>query len=115
MSFFFSSRRRHTRLQGDWSSDVCSSDLIWDLVLHTAYWKCMVRRRLLRDPGIAFPRDGADWPALPDHPDNGAWKRDRDLLDEQHRLLHNAIAMLEPTELGRRGWRSKWRVKAEIY
>src|SRR6266446_1846122 len=27
MVFFFSSRRRHTRLQGDWSSDVCSSDL----------------------------------------------------------------------------------------
>src|SRR6266446_5332530 len=31
--FFFSSRRRHTRLQGDWSSDVCSSDLdLTDLV-----------------------------------------------------------------------------------
>src|SRR5256885_16859716 len=29
--FFFSSRRRHTRLQGDWSSDVCSSDLMDDL------------------------------------------------------------------------------------
>src|SRR5256885_14053915 len=28
VSFFFSSRRRHTRLQGDWSSDVCSSDLV---------------------------------------------------------------------------------------
>src|SRR5256885_8158776 len=27
VDFFFSSRRRHTRLQGDWSSDVCSSDL----------------------------------------------------------------------------------------
>src|SRR5207248_4125009 len=26
-SFFFSSRRRHTRSYGDWSSDVCSSDL----------------------------------------------------------------------------------------
>src|SRR2546426_5332158 len=26
--FFFSSRRRHTRLQGDWISDVCSSDLL---------------------------------------------------------------------------------------
>src|SRR5690348_17824518 len=25
--FFFSSRRRHTRWTGDWSSDVCSSDL----------------------------------------------------------------------------------------
>src|SRR5205807_4022488 len=34
--FFFSSRRRHTRLQGDWSSDVCSSDLLavaWILVV----------------------------------------------------------------------------------
>src|SRR2546421_6992679 len=27
-SFFFSSRRRHTRSDRDWSSDVCSSDLI---------------------------------------------------------------------------------------
>src|SRR6266480_7959802 len=26
--FFFSSRRRHTRLTCDWSSDVCSSDLL---------------------------------------------------------------------------------------
>src|ERR1022692_2692639 len=31
--FFFSSRRRHTRLQGDWSSDVCSSDLLVLLAL----------------------------------------------------------------------------------
>src|SRR2546430_5149304 len=28
-SFFFSSRRRHTRFDCDWSSDVCSSDLSW--------------------------------------------------------------------------------------
>ena len=33
---FFSSRRRHTRLQGDWSSDVCSSDLPMSLLL----WGC---------------------------------------------------------------------------
>src|SRR2546426_2323201 len=32
--FFFSSRRRHTRLQGDWSSDVCSSDLFRPLIPH---------------------------------------------------------------------------------
>src|SRR5947209_16079799 len=30
--FFFSSRRRHTRYWRDWSSDVCSSDLINPLV-----------------------------------------------------------------------------------
>src|SRR5256885_3188777 len=37
--FFFSSRRRHTRLQGDWSSDVCSSDL--DLGAHP----CLMQER----------------------------------------------------------------------
>src|SRR2546430_11216919 len=30
MLFFFSSRRRHTRFDCDWSSDVCSSDLVWN-------------------------------------------------------------------------------------
>src|SRR5205085_6453603 len=29
--FFFSSRRRHTRFDCDWSSDVCSSDLLLEL------------------------------------------------------------------------------------
>src|SRR3712207_8477664 len=31
MFFFFSSRRRHTRYWRDWSSDVCSSDLLFSL------------------------------------------------------------------------------------
>src|SRR5258706_15129726 len=34
-SFFFSSRRRHTRLVSDWSSDVCSSDLGYDVIDHS--------------------------------------------------------------------------------
>src|SRR5207248_7966694 len=34
--FFFSSRRRHTRSYGDWSSDVCSSDLAHIKPLHLA-------------------------------------------------------------------------------
>ena len=88
---------------------------IWDLVLHTAYWKCMVRRRLLRDPEISFPRGGANWPALPEPPNEGAWQRDRALLDEQHRLLRRAIATLKPSALGERGWRSKWRIEQEVY
>src|SRR2546426_8840182 len=52
--FFFSSRRRHTRLQGDWSSDVCSSDLKVSpegllragAELRAAHW------RLQRDAGL---------------------------------------------------------------
>src|ERR1039457_4605591 len=36
---FFSSRRRHTRLQGDWSSDVCSSDLRgWTALRRGRHW-----------------------------------------------------------------------------
>src|SRR5690242_6754716 len=35
--FFFSSRRRHTRLTCDWSSDVCSSDLFQDSGISASY------------------------------------------------------------------------------
>src|SRR5206468_5414077 len=33
--FFFSSRRRHTRSDRDWSSDVCSSDLLCTTIIET--------------------------------------------------------------------------------
>src|SRR5438876_5604672 len=36
-SFFFSSRRRHTIWTGDWSSDVCSSDLLDDHPAHQGH------------------------------------------------------------------------------
>src|SRR5215467_15407812 len=48
-SFFFSSRRRHTRLQGDWSSDVCSSDLYpeCDCILRSGARVATNRKRVL--------------------------------------------------------------------
>src|ERR1017187_10616026 len=36
---FFSSRRRHTRYIGDWSSDVCSSDLFGSLSAQKPVWQ----------------------------------------------------------------------------
>src|SRR6266487_7193994 len=42
--FFFSSRRRHTRWTGDWSSDVCSSDLRI-LVRKIEFRKCLADQR----------------------------------------------------------------------
>src|SRR5256885_6215526 len=49
--FFFSSRRRHTRLQGDWSSDVCSSDLGSSSLRNTSH------QRLARTTDDASSRD----------------------------------------------------------
>src|SRR5256885_7205929 len=40
--FFFSGRRRHRRLQGDWSSDVCSSDLEWLVARPDAFERAAV-------------------------------------------------------------------------
>src|SRR5256885_6919043 len=49
--FFFSSRRRHTRLQGDWSSDVCSSDLQLHAPGGGAFGQLLRRQRSIRDHG----------------------------------------------------------------
>src|SRR6266542_6537199 len=47
--FFFSSRRRHTRCYRDWSSDVCSSDLLHDI---TALARLLSERvKDFHDPG----------------------------------------------------------------
>src|SRR5690348_17917316 len=47
--FFFSSRRRHTRWTGDWSSDVCSSDLAGlDPCRFLRHTKCPARRKSAR-------------------------------------------------------------------
>src|SRR5207248_4893500 len=51
--FFFSSRRRHTRSYGDWSSDVCSSDL------------SMIETWLLRLSIIdLYARVASSWPCI---------------------------------------------------
>src|SRR5256885_2836670 len=51
--FFFSSRRRHTRLQGDWSSDVCSSDL--ELAAPLVAWSTFLYAVLLLVIVLAMP------------------------------------------------------------
>src|SRR5207249_8685248 len=56
--FFFSSRRRHTRSKRDWSSDVCSSDLVLWAITETPYgtW----RREFIFDP-LLFFRQKVHW------------------------------------------------------
>src|SRR5256885_14019101 len=59
--FFFSSRRRHTRLQGDWSSDVCSSDLSGETVAllgPSGVGKSVLLKHII---GLIKPDSGEVW------------------------------------------------------
>src|SRR5256886_9562795 len=63
LCFFFSSRRRHTRFDCDWSSDVCSSDLN-DTHGHAAGDACLQHFTLMAQtrlrPGDMLARTGGD-------------------------------------------------------
>src|SRR3989440_4837003 len=48
--FFFSSRRRHTRSDRDWSSDVCSSDLMVSAYAFSGSWWMAMQTRAT--PGV---------------------------------------------------------------
>jgi hypothetical protein len=87
---------------------------IWEIVLHAAYWKYIVRRRVTRDTSGSFPRHGSNWFPLPRRPDGRAWRADLALLKEQHRLLRAAIARFPSRRLAARAWRSSWTNGATI-
>jgi hypothetical protein len=79
------------------------SNSIWRIVLHCAYWKYAVRRRLTGEGKRgSFARAGSNWLPLPEPADAVAWKADVALLDTEHRALRAAIAALPPARLGER-------------
>ena len=88
---------------------------IWELVLHTAYWKCIARKRLTRDPGLEFPRAPANFPAVPRKPSAALWRQDVVLLRKEHRLLREVIARFPAARVGRRAWHSRWTNVETIY
>lgn len=72
---------------------------IAEQVLHAAYWKYTVRRRLRGDDRGSFPLKGSNWFALPDGFDEATWLAWRKILDEQHRLLREAVAAVPAADL----------------
>src|SRR5690242_21206220 len=57
--FFFSSSRRHTRLTCDWSSDVCSSDLVIGADEHRKYYTRQALVELLTSHGFRIEQERA--------------------------------------------------------
>ena len=72
---------------------------IWEIVVHAAYWKYIVRRRLCGEKKGSFPLDGSNWFARPETAGDKAWKHDVALLDKQHELLRDAVGLVAPKKL----------------
>lgn len=88
---------------------------IWEIALHTAYWKYIIHRKLTGGKRGAFPRKPSDWPKLPAAADSKAWKADLDLLVEYHELLRKAVIDFPPSKLNSRATNSKYRYVQLIY
>ena len=88
---------------------------IWELVMHAAYWKYAVKRKLLNEKRGSFPCKGSNWFARPQELTTVAWKEDQRLLDEIHRDLRKAIASLNPRILDRKLTGSSYRHAKLIY
>ncbi len=64
---------------------------IWEVALHTAYWKYAVRRRLVGEKRGSFPLKGSNWFRRPGKLSEAAWRSDVALLDEIHKSMRQAI------------------------
>jgi len=74
---------------------------IWQLVLHAAYWKYIVRRALTEDEAARFPRSPSNFPRVPEPPTQAALRKDVALLVQEHRRLRDAVAAFPGTRLDR--------------
>ena len=72
---------------------------IWELAIHAAYWKYVVRRKLAGLARGSFGLKGSNWIASPDAPDARAWKDVLALLEREHRELREVIAGLSDADL----------------
>jgi len=97
--------RRVTPEQASWRASDGRHN-IWEIVVHTAYWKYAVARRFTGDARGSFPLKGSNWFRRPStQPASGssakAWKADLDLLDDMHASLRAVVMRLTPKELAR--------------
>lgn len=67
---------------------------IWEETLHAAYWKYAVRRRMEGGKRGSFALKGHNFFARPEKGklNEAAWRADKALLEQEHRLLRAAVA-----------------------
>lgn len=72
---------------------------IWEIVVHCAYWKYVVRRRILGEKKGSFPLKGSNWFQRSTDLTEQGWREDVKLLESCHASLLEAVAQLNDQEL----------------
>jgi len=72
---------------------------IWEIVIHCAYWKYIVRRRILGEKKGSFYLKGSNWFTVQRPPDLRTWRRDVNMLVQYHETLVKAVKGLPPSSL----------------
>lgn len=67
---------------------------IWELAVHAAYWKYVVRRRLTGAKKNSFALSGSNWITSPETLDRAGLRAVNSLLDSEHTALRSAISAL---------------------
>jgi hypothetical protein len=65
---------------------------IWEIAVHAAYWKYVVRRHVTGEARGSFPLKGSNWFRRPQDSSESTWQADLALLDQMHRSMREAIA-----------------------
>jgi len=69
---------------------------IWELALHAAYWKYIVRRRITGDKRGSFALPGSNFFPRPVQATEAAWRADVAILAAEHKKLRDVVANLPP-------------------
>ncbi len=85
---------------------------IWEVMLHAAYWKYAVRRRIDGGKRGAFALKGSNFFTRPEKGklNEAAWRADKKLLEREHRALRMTITKLLRTTRGARFMRQLYGV-----
>ncbi|MFY9611894.1 MAG: DinB family protein [Blastocatellia bacterium] len=73
---------------------------VWEIIVHAAYWKYTVCRRLVDEARGSFPLKGSNWFPRPFEGAAAELKADIRLLQDFHDKLLAAVKQLDPRRLG---------------
>jgi hypothetical protein len=81
---------------------------IAEIIVHCAYWKYAVRRKLRDDARGSFALKGSNWFPQPDDLNETDWKQSVAILSEEHAALRAAVRSFDPRRLFRRAPNSRY-------